>query len=68
MTTAVSSTCAQHPNRFECPDALLHYSARSDEYGLIVHDGGQATISIAFCPWCGLSLKTSPAEEKSAPL
>ncbi|WP_216858519.1 DUF6980 family protein [Actinomadura verrucosospora] len=43
----------------DCPDALVSYSARFDECGLIVHDGGGSVISIAFCPWCGTRLPPS---------
>ena len=59
MTTAVRFTCQAHPDPFACPDALLHYADRFDEYGLIVHDGGASSIVIQFCPWCGLELPAS---------
>lgn len=59
MTDAVNLTCPDHPERLECPDALVHYSPRFDEYGLIVHDGGQSFVTIAFCPWCGAQLPES---------
>ena len=56
MTEMVTSACAQHPDRFDCPDALIHFSPRRGEYGIIVHDGGSSFVSIVFCPWCGASL------------
>jgi hypothetical protein len=56
MTEAVSSACAEHPDRFDCPDALIHYSPRSRSFGIIVHDGGSSSVSIEFCPWCGSQL------------
>ena len=59
MTEAVKSACSDHPNRFDCPDALADYSDIFDEYGLIVHDGSQSTVAIEFCPWCGLRLPES---------
>jgi len=46
--------CDQHPNRFDCPDALIHRSPRG--YGIIIHDGGESWVSIKFCPWCGVKL------------
>ena len=49
--------CDSHANRFECPDALVHYSPRARTYGLIVHDGGSSFVAIAHCPWCGANLK-----------
>jgi hypothetical protein len=59
MTEALSSTCTEHPDRWDCPDALVSYSPRFDEYGLIVHDGGRSVIGIAYCPWCGAALPES---------
>jgi hypothetical protein len=44
--------CPQHPDPFDCPDALL---ARMEDgkLGLIIHDGGRSVVQIKFCPWCG---------------
>jgi hypothetical protein len=56
MEKAVTSSCPDHPRRFDCPDALIDYSRRSDAFGLIVHDGGSSAIGIRFCPFCGSSL------------
>jgi len=39
MIRAVSSSCSTHPNRFDCPDAIVEYFPKFDEYGIIVHDG-----------------------------
>ena len=57
--------CDSHPDRFACPDALVHRSSKSGEYGLIVHDGGSSVIDIAFCPWCGTSLSAPTPKTKS---
>ena len=38
---------------------LVRHSAKFDEYGIIVHDGGAAVIRIRFCPWCGTTLPES---------
>jgi hypothetical protein len=59
MTNAVQSRCTAHVDRFACPDALVHYIEKFDEYGLIVHDGGSSTIEVNFCPWCGAQLPAS---------
>ena len=59
MTLAVTSTCDQHPDRSDCPDCLLAYSPKFDEYGLIIHDGGSSRVSIQYCPWCGARLPES---------
>jgi hypothetical protein len=62
MARAVTTECEQHPDRFDCPDALMRYSERFCEYGIIVHDGGSAICSIDFCPWCGARLPASQRE------
>jgi hypothetical protein len=54
MNFDLNRTCGQHPNRFDCPDALIAQVRRG--YGIIVHDGGSSVIEIAFCPWCGSQL------------
>ena len=59
MTRAVSSSCDVHQDRFDCPDALVQYLPKFDEYGIIVHDGGTAVSGIRFCPWCGTQLPDS---------
>lgn len=57
MRSNVENGCDLHPDRFECPDALVHYSERTRRYGLIIHGGGQSVIAIRFCPWCGARLR-----------
>nr|WP_315363600.1 hypothetical protein [Cytobacillus firmus] len=59
MTHQVNFKCKQHPNQFDCPDSLIDYSEKFDEYGLIIHDGGASSISIYYCPWCGNKLPES---------
>lgn len=59
MKFAVESECEQHSDRWDCPDAIMSYSAKFDEYGIIVHDGGSSSISIDHCPWCGSKLPES---------
>jgi hypothetical protein len=51
--------CEQHESPFECPDALIYYSDKFDEYGIIVHDGGPSYVEIRHCPWCGTRLPQS---------
>lgn len=57
MRSNVENSCKDHPSRFDCPDLLINYSESHNEYGIIVHDGGNSVISITFCPWCGTNLK-----------
>jgi hypothetical protein len=56
MAEQVAFRCPDHADQFECPDALVAYSERSGEFGLIIHDGGSSLITINFCPWCGAKL------------
>ena len=56
MRSNVESVCEQHPNRYDCPDCLIHYGARNRSYGIIIHDGGSSYIQISHCPWCGTKL------------
>jgi hypothetical protein len=62
MTEMVSSTCDTHADRHDCPDALLGYEPRFDEYGILVHDGGSSSVLIEYCPWCGHVLPDSKRE------
>ena len=59
MTEALNHQCSQHSDPFDCADALIHYSPKLDEYGLIIHDGGSSVITISHCPWSGTKLPTS---------
>ncbi len=59
MTSNVEFKCDTHSDEFSCPDALISYSEKFDEYGLIIHDGGSSGIGIYFCPWCGTKLPES---------
>jgi len=59
MARALEHNCAEHKSRFDCPDALISYNENFDEYGLIIHDGGTAVSSIAYCPYCGHKLPKS---------
>jgi hypothetical protein len=63
MEEALRFDCSQHADVFECPDSLVYYSGRSNEYGLIVHDGGTSYIVIRHCPWCGATLPESKRGE-----
>ncbi|WP_413367037.1 DUF6980 family protein [Lysinibacillus sp. 3P01SB] len=62
MTRQVNAVCKQHPKPFDCPDQIISYSPKFDEYGLIIHDGGSSTIEISFCPWCGIKLPPSKCD------
>lgn len=51
--------CDTHQTKFECADALIDYNLKFDEYGIIIHDGGEAISLIEFCPYCGTKLPES---------
>ncbi|WP_089408706.1 DUF6980 family protein [Granulicella rosea] len=55
MARQLQWKCDLHNRIWDCPDALVAKLKRS--YGLIVHDGGESSIEIAYCPWCGTPLK-----------
>lgn len=59
MAEAVNYNCEQHSSPFNCPDHLIYYSDKFDEYGIIVHDGGMSYVLIHHCPWCGTKLPAS---------
>ncbi|MBO2451414.1 hypothetical protein J4573_30290 [Actinomadura barringtoniae] len=59
MTRNLEYDCDLHEDPFDCGDAVVFYSAKFDEYGLIIHDGGSSTLCIEFCPWCGTRLPPS---------
>ena len=50
MGQHLNRCCDRHEDPFACPDALVAFDARFQEYGLIVHDGGASVVGIAFCP------------------
>jgi hypothetical protein len=56
MRAQLEHRCADHPDPFDCPDNLVTYVERFDEYGLIIHDGGTSKVKISYCPWCGKEL------------
>lgn len=55
MNADLHFVCDQHPDRYDCPDVILHYS-EDGRYGIYVPDGGTSWRQIAFCPWCGKKL------------
>ena len=59
MKEELERTCSHGHTREECPDVVIVYIAKFDEYGLPVRDGGSSKVSIQFCPWCGQRLPES---------
>jgi hypothetical protein len=59
MTRQADWHCDTHADRYDCADALISFTAKFREYGLIIHDGGSSVIVISYCPWCGARLPES---------
>ncbi len=59
MQNWLDHKCDQHDNPFDCPDNLICYIRKYDEFGIIIHDGGSSYVSIGYCPWCGVKLAES---------
>lgn len=59
MKRAITLECDIHKSAFDCPDCLIRYNEKCDEYGLIIHDGGTSVSVINFCPYCGQKLPES---------
>lgn len=59
MNRQVGLRCEVHADPFACPDALVRFVPRFQEYGLVVHDGGTSHVGITYCPWCGSRLPAS---------
>ena len=59
LKRALDHECDQHSDPFDCPDQLVAYAPRFDEFSLIIHDGGHSSVLIQYCPWCGSRLPES---------
>lgn len=56
MAYRANQACPMHENRDECPDLVIGYDEVFDEYS-IIKEG--VSLSISFCPWCGVRLPPS---------
>ncbi|MCH7990647.1 MAG: hypothetical protein IID46_16015 [Planctomycetes bacterium] len=59
MRSQLVHDCEHHPDLLDCPDVLIIYSPKFDEFGIPIRDGGTSCLTIWFCPWCGESLPES---------
>lgn len=55
----VTTKCGEHPDPCDCPNILITYFPRFDEYSIAVRDGGTSAVAILYCPWCGVRLPES---------
>ncbi len=53
MKRQLELNCDLHSDQFQCPERLVIYNPRFDEYGMIIHDGGNSYSILRYCPWCG---------------
>jgi hypothetical protein len=60
--------CAQMQHGLDNPNIPLIYTAKFREVGIKVPDGGDSTILLLFCPWCGTKLPASLRSEWFAEL
>ena len=60
--------CETHGDPWECPEDVIVYSPRIDEYGIPMRDGGKSVTGISHCPWCGVMLPVSKREAYLAAL
>ena len=55
----VTQPCPQHEDPWDCPDVVVMYFPRFDDYGIPIRNGGSAVMPIQHCPWCGVQLPDS---------
>jgi hypothetical protein len=63
MLDQLEFTCDQHPDLRDCPDALIAYLSKFNEYGIRIHNGGSSWAVISYCPWCCIQLPASRRDE-----
>lgn len=60
MAYRATQVCEQHPDREDCPDLIIDYIAKFDEFQLMKSD---VRLTILFCPWCGIKLPQSRRDQ-----
>ena len=67
MRAQIDHTCLEHPKPGQCPDQVVAYTPKFDEYGLWIRTGrsqqGESYLMIQFCPWCGARLPASRRDD-----
>ena len=61
---AALAPCADHPDPFECSDAVI-VETSTGKFGMPIRDGGRSCFVVRFCPFCGASLE---ARAEGAPV
>lgn len=55
MAYHLNFTCEQHPDKYDCGDAVID-EVRGGVGLIISREAGGGVIEIAYCPWCGIKL------------
>lgn len=55
----ITHVCEDHPNPSDCPDTLIVYEPRFDEYSIAGRGGRASYTFIRHCPWCAVKLPES---------
>ncbi len=56
IANQITHECEKHADPFDCPDVLVIYNSKYNEYGIPIRDGGSSFVRIYYCPWCGTKL------------
>lgn len=59
MAYEFSRTCEQHARKDDCPEKVVIYESRFDEYSIGPRGGGGDFVLISHCPFCGTALPQS---------
>ena len=59
MRSQLTYKCEIHSDTMDCPDIIVTYWPKYDEYGIPIRNGGSSIMTIGFCPWCGTRLPES---------
>lgn len=49
----------ENKEEFYDTNKFIYFNEKFDEFGFIIHDGGQSYVGINYCPWSGDKLPSS---------
>ncbi len=59
MRENASFKCDTHVSPYDCPDQIIDYIEKFDEFWIIIHDWWKSIIKINHCPRCWKKLPES---------